>query len=183
MQREFIDMSWEFYFLDQIQKFLQSPFLDRVMPVISSLADKGAVWILLTLILLCIRKYRRAGLASGIALLLMLVVGNVVLKPLVGRIRPFDVNTLIELLIEAPTDYSFPSGHTFASFACACALLSEDKRLGIPALVLAVLIAFSRMYLYVHYPTDVLAGILLGIAAAFLGRRLAARLMPEKPAA
>lgn len=169
-------MSWEFHFLDRLQQLLQSPFLDRAMPVISALADKGFIWILLTLILLCTKKYRRTGQACAIALLFMLFAGNVILKPLVGRIRPYDVNTLVELLIEAPTDYSFPSGHTFASFACACTLLLEDKRLGIPALVLAVLIAFSRMYLYVHYPTDVLAGILLGIAAAFLGHKLALRL-------
>lgn len=171
-------MSWEFHFLDQIQSLTQSPFLDRAMPVISSLADRGLIWILLTLILLCTRKYRRAGQASAIALVFMLFVGNIVLKPLAGRIRPYDVNTLIVLLIEAPTDYSFPSGHTFASFACACTLLLEDKRLGIPALVLAVLIAFSRMYLYVHYPTDVLAGVVLGIAAAILGHKLAPKLFP-----
>lgn len=169
-------MSWEFHLLDRIQSVAQSPFLDRVMPAISALADKGFIWILLTLILLCIPKYRRTGQACAIALLFMLFAGNIVLKPLVGRIRPYDVNTLIELLIEAPTDYSFPSGHTFASFACACTLFSEDKRLGLPALILAVLIAFSRMYLYVHYPTDVLAGILLGIVAAVVGHKLAPKL-------
>lgn len=173
-------MSWEFHFLDQIQHVAQSPFLDRIMPFISSLADKGFIWILLTLVLLCTKRYRRAGQASAIALIFMLFVGNIILKPLVGRIRPYDVNTIIALLIEAPTDYSFPSGHTFASFACACTLLLEDKRLGFPALVLAVLIAFSRMYLYVHYPTDVLAGILLGIAAAILGHKLAPKLFPGK---
>jgi undecaprenyl-diphosphatase len=74
---------------------------------------------------------------------------------------------LIPLLIEAPTDYSFPSGHTIASFEAATVLLIRHKKWGIMAMVLAVLIAFSRLYLYVHYPTDVLSSIVLGIGIAF----------------
>ena len=85
------------------------------------------------------------------------------IKPLVGRIRPYDINTAVGLLIPRPTDFSFPSGHTGASFAAAAALEDSNYRLRIPAWVLAVLIAFSRLYLYVHYPTDVLAGAMLGI--------------------
>lgn len=173
-------MTWEFHFLDTIQQHLQNPFLDKCMPLISALADSGFIWILLTLILLCTKRWRRAGQASAIALIFMLLLGNIILKPLIGRTRPFDVNTAIQLLIQAPTDFSFPSGHTFASFACAVTLFLEDRRLGIPSLILAVLIAFSRLYLYVHYPTDVLAGLLLGIAAAFFGHWLAPRLFPPK---
>lgn len=173
-------MTWEFHFLDHIQRTLQSPLLDKIMPFLSALANSGFIWILVTVILLCIRKYRHAGQASAISLLFMLLVGNLLLKPLVARTRPFDVNTAIQLLIEPPKDYSFPSGHTFASFACAFTLLLEDRRLGIPALVLAVLIAFSRMYLYVHYPTDVLAGILLGLAAAFFAHWLRPRIFPAR---
>lgn len=169
-------MTWEFHFLDAVQRYFQSPFMDSIMPPISALADSGLIWIVLTLILLCTKRFRSAGQASAISLIFMLISGNIILKPLVGRIRPYDVNTAIQLLISAPTDFSFPSGHTFASFACSTALFLEDRRLGVPALILAGLIAFSRLYLYVHYPTDVLAGLLLGIAAAFLGRRLAPKL-------
>lgn len=173
-------MTWEFHFLDAVQRYLQNPFFDRIMPYITALADSGFIWIVLTLILLCTRRFRRAGQASAIALVFMLLVGNVILKPLVGRVRPYDVNTAIQLLVSAPTDFSFPSGHTFASFACSVTLFLEHRRLGIPTLILAALIAFSRLYLYVHYPTDVLAGLLLGIAAAFLGRWLAPKLFPKK---
>ncbi len=173
-------MTWEFHLLDTIQHHLQNPFLDKIMPLISALADSGFIWIVLTLVLLFTKRWRRAGQASAIALIFMLLLGNLILKPLIGRVRPFDVNTAIRLLIQAPTDFSFPSGHTFASFACAVTLFLEDRRLGIPALILAVLIAFSRLYLYVHYPTDVLAGLLLGIAAAFLGHWLAPRLFPDQ---
>jgi undecaprenyl-diphosphatase len=97
------------------------------------------------------------------ALALDVLLCNVMLKPLVGRMRPFTVNTGVELLINAPKDFSFPSGHTAASFAAAFALLFVKNKLWIPSMILASLIAFSRLYLYVHYPTDVLAGILLGL--------------------
>ena len=102
------------------------------------------------------------------ALLIVLVVCNLTLKPLVDRTRPFAANGFEGLLIAAPTDPSFPSGHTASSFAAAAAWFRRDKRWGSAALVLAALIAFSRLYLYVHYPSDVLAGAALGIAAAFL---------------
>ena len=95
------------------------------------------------------------------------VLCNGILKNLVGRIRPFDVNTSIQLLVARPHDYSFPSGHTAASFAAAVILfLQLPKKYGIPALILAVLISFSRLYLGVHYPTDVLAGAVSGTLIA-----------------
>ena len=99
-----------------------------------------------------------------------------ILKPLIARLRPFTVNTAIELLIPPPSDFSFPSGHTFASFASATAILKNNRRLGIPAIILAVLIAFSRLYLYVHYPTDVFFGLLLGILAGLIGNFAAGKL-------
>ena len=102
-----------------------------------------------------------------------LLLCNVLLKNLVARTRPYDVNTGIQLLVAKLRDYSFPSGHTAASFASATALyFAGEKKLWKPALVLACLIAVSRLYLYVHYPTDVLGGVVIGIIAGYLGYRL-----------
>lgn len=160
--------------LDWIATHLQCDFLDAVMPVITAFGNGGIFWIALAVVLIIIPKYRKAGLSMGLALLMGLLVCNVTLKPLVARIRPYDYQWEqfgrgIALLIAPPHDYSFPSGHTIASFEAATALLLHDRKLGIPATVLAVLIAFSRLYLYVHYPTDVLASVVLGIGFAFLG--------------
>lgn len=168
--------------LDQIQQYLANDFLNLLIPRVSSLGDAGLIWIVLSVLLLLFPKTRKAGLASGIALLFMLVTGNMILKPLVARLRPFAVNTAVELLIPPPTDFSFPSGHTYASFASASAIFRNSRRIGIPALILAFLIAFSRLYLYVHYPTDVLFGILLGILAGWIGNRLSERLLRQRRA-
>ena len=175
-------MAWEFNVLDQIQQYLANDFLNLLIPRVSSLGDAGLIWIVLSVLLLLFPKTRKAGLASGIALLFMLVTGNMILKPLVARLRPFAVNTAVELLIPPPTDFSFPSGHTYASFASASAIFRNSRRIGIPALILAFLIAFSRLYLYVHYPTDVLFGILLGILAGWIGNRLSERLLRQRRA-
>lgn len=163
--------------LDWIAANLWCPFLDFLMPLITVLGNAGAFWIGLAVVLLCIPKYRKVGLAMGAALIMGLLVCNVTLKPLIARIRPYDYQleqfgVTIKLLIEAQHDFSFPSGHTIASFEAATVLLLHSKKAGIPAMILAALIAFSRLYLYVHYPTDVIASVILGIAFAFLGNWL-----------
>ncbi len=167
--------------LEWIAENLYCGFLDTVMPLITLLGDAGIFWIGLAVVLLCIPKYRKTGLSMGLALLMGLLVCNITLKPLVARIRPYDYQfthfgKTIALLIAAPHDYSFPSGHTLASFEAATALLIGSRKLGIPALILACLISFSRLYLYVHYPTDVLFSVVLGIGFAFLGTFLADKL-------
>lgn len=159
--------------LEWIAHNLQSAFLDAIMPVITVLGDAGIFWILLALVLLCIPKYRKIGLTMGVSLLIGLLVCNITLKPLIARPRPYDYQLAhfgktIELLIAAQHDFSFPSGHTLASFEAATVLMIHNKKIGIPALILASLIAFSRLYLYVHYPTDVLFSVGLGIGIAFL---------------
>ena len=166
--------SFDLPILEWIAANLKCGFLDTVMPLITLLGDAGIFWILCSVVMILIPKTRKTGLSMGISLLIGLLVCNVTLKPLVGRIRPYDYQLQhfqkeIILLVEGLHDYSFPSGHTIASFEAATALLIGNKKLGIPALILAVLIAFSRLYLYVHYPTDVLASIVLGIGIAFLG--------------
>ena len=163
--------------LDWIAAHLWCPFLDAVMPVITLLGDAGIFWIAIAVVLLFFPKTRRIGLGMGAALLLGLLVCNVTLKPLVARIRPYDYvleqsGVQIKLLIEAQHDFSFPSGHTIASFEAATVLLIHNKKAGIGAVILACLIAFSRLYLYVHYPTDVIASVVLGIAFGFLGNWL-----------
>ncbi len=160
--------------LDWIAQNLRCAFLDFLMPIITLLGDAGIFWIALAAVFLFIPKYRKMGLSMGVALIIGLLICNVTLKPLVGRVRPYDYQLehfqkTIVLLIEAQHDFSFPSGHTIASFEAATAMLIHNRKLGIPAMVLAVLIAFSRLYLYVHYPTDVIASVILGIGIAFLG--------------
>ena len=153
----------EFSILDFIQNQFRTSFGDFVMPLISKLGNGGIIWLVLSGLLCVFPKYRKAGVTMLTALALDVLLCNVMLKPLVGRMRPFTVNTGVDLLINAPKDFSFPSGHTAASFAAAFALLFVKNKLWIPSMILASLIAFSRLYLYVHYPTDVLAGILLGL--------------------
>lgn len=157
----------DFAVLDFLQTNIKNPFLDAVMPFITNLAAGGVIWIVLAIVLLCIKSERRTGIAVSAALFIGFIVCNVLLKNIVARTRPFDISTAIQLLITRPADFSFPSGHTTSSFAAASALLMRRNRyLGIPAIILAAVIAFSRLYLYVHYPSDVLAGVVAGVLAA-----------------
>ncbi|MDO5406748.1 MAG: phosphatase PAP2 family protein [Eubacteriales bacterium] len=160
----------ELKILDGIQEVFGSAFSDCFFPAVTKLGNAGMIWIVLTLLLVIVPRTRRAGYMAAFSLALEAAVCNLILKPMVARIRPCDLAEGIQLLIGRPEDYSFPSGHTSAGFAVAAALLLSGSRLGIPTLVLAVMIAFSRLYLYVHFPTDVLAGALLGIAAALVVR-------------
>lgn len=154
--------------LQFIQSNLRNDALDNIMPVITSLGNGGFIWILICVILLLFKKYRKYGCIMAIALILCAVVGNLSLKPLVARTRPFDAIPLIDgLLVKAPRDYSFPSGHTMVSFSCSVILFYMNKKVGIPAIILSTLIGLSRLYLYVHYPSDVLAGMTLGILLAY----------------
>ncbi len=166
-------MGFDFGILDVIQS-IRTPFGDVVMPFISALGNSGFIWILLACVLAAYPKTRRCGLVLAAALCFDVVLCDGILKHLFARTRPFDVNTSIQLLVDRPHGYSFPSGHTAASFTSASALYFTGKRkLWIPALGLACAIAFSRLYLYVHYPTDILGGIVVGIIAGYAGYRTA----------
>ena len=165
-------MRFEFGILDYIQSHLRNDVLDCIMPLITKLGDGGIVWICLSLLLILCRKTRKTGIAMAVSLVLEALCCNIILKPFVARIRPCDVNTAVQLLVPRPSDYSFPSGHTGASFAAASALFFSKSRLWIPSLLLAILIGFTRLYLYVHYPSDVLAGALVGIMLGWLGNAL-----------
>ena len=173
--------AFELPVLDWIQANLVCPFLDTICPFLSMLCAHGEIWIALALLFLIFPKTRRMGLGMSVALLLGLIFVNGMLKPLIFRIRPFDFNEaniaprIKDLLFNGTfppgnlSDGSFPSGHTVASFEACSVMLYLDKRWGIPALSLALFIAFSRLYLYVHYPTDVLAAIVLGFLFGLVG--------------
>ena len=166
-------VSFDLPILEWIQAHLQCTFLDKSMPIITLFGDGGIFWIAVAVVLLIFPKYRKVGFSMGAALILGVLVCNVTMKPLIARIRPYDLQeTLgnhINLLISVQHDYSFPSGHTIASFEACVVLLIKDKRMGIPAAIIAFLVAFSRLYLYVHYPTDVIFSVFAGILFAFLG--------------
>lgn len=168
-------MGIEIQILDWIQG-LRTPAGDIFMPVITSLGNAGIIWILLAALLLIIPKTRKTGAVLAIALVLDVVLCNGIIKNLAARMRPYDRNPVVELLIHKPIDYSFPSGHTAASFAAVSALyFAGEKHMWKPVLVLAVLIAFSRLYLYVHYPTDVIGGAMLGILCGYLADKIAGK--------
>lgn len=169
----------EIKILDMIQN-LHTTVGDHFFIGITKLGDAGIIWIFLTILLLILPKMRKYGLAMLVGLCIDVIVCNGLLKNLVARTRPCDVNTAIQLLISHPTDYSFPSGHTAASFTAVAALyFSGDKKIWKAAIVLGILIAFSRMYLYVHYPTDILGGALIGIFSGFVGAKIVCYIMKK----
>lgn len=152
-----------------VREHIANAFLDFVMPIITLIGEDGIFWIVLTLFMLFFRKTRRAGFVMALSLLIGFLVGNLTLKPLIARPRPYSIDMDVNLLIEGLSDYSFPSGHTLCCFEGAVSLLlCKYKRAGTAALVAAFLVAFSRVYLYVHYPTDVVAGAILGTLFAFV---------------
>ncbi len=158
-------MEWEFDILDWIQTW-HTPVLDQIMLFLSFLGDKGGFWIMLTALFLLRKSTRTTGFVMMAALVIDVIVCNGILKPLIARPRPCSFVD-IALLVPRPSDLSFPSGHTAASFAVAMALYFSQSRLARPALLLAALIGLSRLYLYVHFPTDILGGIVVGMVAAY----------------
>ena len=177
-------VSFDLPILDWIQMHLQSEFLDTLMPIITMFGDGGIFWIACAVILLLIPKTRRIGLGMGFALAMGLLICNMTMKPLIARIRPYDLQetlgVTIKLLIDAQHDFSFPSGHTIASFEACTVLLLGNRKLGIPATLLAILIAFSRLYLYVHYPTDVITSVILGTLFGIIGWWLSNKVLTPK---
>lgn len=164
-------MNFEFAILDFIAK-LHTNWGDIILPIISSFGNGGIGWIVLSVLLLCMPKYRKAGVAMALSLIFCLLIGNLTLKPLIARARPYSYFPDMALLVAPLADFSFPSGHTFASFAAATALFLHHRKEGAIAYILAGIIAFSRLYLYVHFPSDVLAGLLLGILSGWLATKI-----------
>ena len=160
-------MSWEFDWLYALQD-IHNPVLDKVMVFVSALGNAGIFWIAVGLLLLITKRYRRGGAQMLVAMAVTFIIGNLILKNLVARERPCWIDREVQLLMASPSDYSFPSGHSMNGFAGSVSLLCIDRRIGIPAVILAATIAFSRLYLFMHFPTDVFAGIVIGLVIALI---------------
>ena len=165
-------LNFDFSVLDFLYN-ARTPFFNKFFELVTHLGDGGIFWIAIAVVLLFFKKTRKTGLIMGIALLFGLISCNLILKPGIARIRPYALmaeqgRTIDILLSKYPGDHSFPSGHTVGSFEGAVAIFTQNKKWGAAALVTDVLVAFSRLYLYVHYPTDVIAGIILGTLNAVL---------------
>lgn len=145
-----------------IQNTLRSDSMTTFWSLITCLGNGGAFWIVSAVFLLCFKKTRPVGITALVSLMLCNLATNLILKELFARPRPFQYTDAVIPLIKNPGDYSFPSGHTSASFSCAFIYYRMlPEKYGIPSILLASMIAFSRIYLGVHYPTDILGGILV----------------------
>lgn len=163
-------------------------FLDKLMVIITSLGENGIIFIVVALALLCTKKYRKAGIAIIAALLVMEIGNNLILKTIFARPRPFNLDPTVYSwwhevykfpdLVSRPTSYSFPSGHTSSAFAAGIALLWYDRKFGIPLTLFAAVMGFSRIYVEVHYCTDVLFGALVGVVYALIGVLIVNKLYP-----
>lgn len=201
-------MSWDAGFLLYIQEYIRSDFLNPIMKVLTHSGDKGILLIVLILAFLIIPRTRAIGIMSTISIVIEALLNNVLLKNLIARTRPYDEIEGLINLVGRQSDYSFPSGHTGAAFAVAGAMLvvalfglpmieksgefkREDpsltfKLISVILIMYATLLAFSRMYVGVHYPTDVLCGLLLGLgtsAVAYLIYQVAIKKIHQRKAA
>lgn len=178
-------LSFDLPILDWIQANLKNGIFDVIWPIITLFGDGGIFWIGVAVVLLVFPKTRKTGIGMGIALFMGVIVCNVTLKPLVGRIRPYDfkeqLGVTIPLLADRLHDFSFPSGHTIASFEASVVIFRNYKKAGIAAIILAFLIAFSRLYMYYHYPTDVLFSMVVGTIFAIIGDKLAGVIVKKLP--
>lgn len=151
-----------------IQENMRNPVLDRVMVFITSLGNAGFLWIGIAFLFILQKRYQKCGISLLCSITLSMFLGDNLLKPLIGRIRPCNQFPEVELLIPAFTTPSFPSGHTMVAFASATIIIYYHRKFGVLFYIVAALISFSRLYLFVHYPSDVLGGIILGITTSII---------------
>ncbi len=163
--------------LNFIQENCHNGFTDTIFPFITMMGDSGLIWVLIGIALAITKKYRKAALILFASLILTHIIGGLILKPIVARPRPFVTFPDVTLLINAPNEFSFPSGHAGSSFAAATILWKANRKFGIPALVLASLIAFSRVFLFVHYPMDIIVGAILGVLCALICWKLCKKMV------
>lgn len=170
----------DFNILFWIQNHIRNDVFDVIIPFYTSLGEDGIIWIAFGLILLIPKKYRKTGIMVLAALLVMLVVNNIVLKNLIARPRPCWTYPEMVQLVHNPSSYSFPSGHTTSAFAVAFTVFSQHKKLGKVIIVMAAIMAFTRLYVFVHFPTDIYGGILVAAAittfVCFMEKKISPRI-------
>lgn len=166
---------FELEILRFINNNLTNTVFDSIFAFISVLGNKGILWIIITLVFLMLKKTRKAGICCALSLIMCLVLGNGILKPIVGRIRPYDFDASLNIIIPLLSDASFPSGHTLAAFAFASSASIYFKKYRYIIYTAAVLMGISRIYLCVHYPTDVLAGVIIGCFLGFVSHKICKR--------
>ena len=154
---------WDEDILYLINKYCRNRFLDKVMPFVTSLGNLGLLWIILAILMIRKVDYRRVGIIVLVTLVFTTIMGEGIVKHIVKRKRPFIGKENKELLIKEPSSFSFPSGHTASSFAVAVVFLKSNSSISTFIVLIALAIAFSRLYLKVHYPSDVIGGIILGL--------------------
>lgn len=158
----------DFAILDFIHIHYNCDFLDFLMPLVSFLGNGGFIWILMAVIFILRKNNRKLGKVLLVGLAVGFVVGNLILKPWIARPRPNWLNEKIILLIDNPLDFSFPSGHTLSSFVSAILISMNNKKAAYVVIPFACIMAFSRLYLYVHYPSDVFASVALSFVISFV---------------
>ncbi|MCC9294432.1 phosphatase PAP2 family protein [Clostridium sp. WLY-B-L2] len=156
------------FILEFIQDNMRRPAVDKAMMFTTALGNGGVLWIAIALYLMLCMDYKTTGIMVLVTLIISTIFGEGIMKHLVRRIRPCNCKNDLQLLISRPISYSFPSGHTFSSFAVAGVLSAQFSEYKVIFLLIAFLIAFSRVYLCVHYPTDIISGAILGLLCAKL---------------
>lgn len=152
-----------------IQENLRSEVMTVIMRCITKLGNYSILWLALAVVFLMYKNTRQVGVTTLVAIGLNTVVTNLIIKNVVERTRPYEVIEGLNILIEKQSDFSFPSGHSSHAFAAGVVLfMMLPRKAGVPILVLSGLIAFSRLYLGVHYPSDVIAGCLIGAVIGIL---------------
>ena len=160
-------MGWEADVLFWIRDNLSCGFMDTLMPAVSLFCTADIVWFLLALFLIHRKETRRVGIILLVALIISIVICNLFLKPVVGRIRPYEVYD-VSLLVPASTEFSFPSGHTTGVTVVTTVVCMYFRKWMYPMIAFAIAVMFSRMYLFMHYPTDILGGVAVGVISVMM---------------
>lgn len=173
-------LEWDADVLLWIQENMRTELMTVIMKSITRLGDAGCLWIVLSVLFLVLNKTRRVGVAASFAMIFTFITVNLGIKNIVARIRPYEAVEGLNRLVEAQKDYSFPSGHTAHAFAVGVVILiMMPRKVGVPVFIISVLMAYSRLYIGVHYPTDVIGGAvigtLMGLLSVFLVNKISDR--------